>query len=436
MATYSATQGFSTIQISPTAAGFTQNSNPCKYYLNNANAGSSTDSFIITFADGASIRLTDFLGRANSSSGANVLGIPGSTQLGFNLSINIIGGSGWGDTFDIFDNNTGVKLLDNYKPANSYGFTNPYAEPYAVIGYSSGQLTIQAPKHSSGGRVFGVTVTSSGTGSFPVSPTSYVGGAGGTKTSDQYISGATDGSPWVFFLAAPDTTAPTLSSSSPTDDATDIAIGSNLVLTFSESISAGTGSVVLKKSDGTIIATIPVTDAQVAISGSTVTINPTTDLDYSTSYYLEIAGGVFKDAANNPYAGISNPTTLNFTTVSLLTANTPAFSTPTATADGFTVQISNYDPNFTYGGSTSANGTVAISNTGLVTVTGVAANTASTTTITTTRTGYTSGSSQNTVTSLNFGAASQATLSTNCGGGDKRFSIHHPTCHHHQRCLW
>ena len=120
MATYSVTQGSSTIQISSTAAGFTQNSNPYQYYLNNANAGSNTDSFIITFADNASIRLTDFLGRATSSSGANVLGIPGSTQLGFNSSINIIGGSGWGDTFDIFDNNTGVKLLDNYKPANSY----------------------------------------------------------------------------------------------------------------------------------------------------------------------------------------------------------------------------------------------------------------------------------------------------------------------------
>ena len=82
-------------------------------------------------------------------------------------------------------------------------------------------------------------------------------------------------------------------------------------------------------------------------------------------------------------------------------ANTPTFGTPTATADGFTVQISNYDPNFTYGGTATANGTVAISNTGLVTVTGVAANTSSTATITTTRTNYVSGSAQVTASSLN-----------------------------------
>ncbi|RLS25448.1 MAG: hypothetical protein DWH70_05185 [Planctomycetota bacterium] len=82
-------------------------------------------------------------------------------------------------------------------------------------------------------------------------------------------------------------------------------------------------------------------------------------------------------------------------------ANTPTFGTPTATSDGFTVQISNYDNNFTYGGTATANGTVAISNTGLVTVTGVAANTSSTATITTTRTNYATGSAQVTATSLN-----------------------------------
>jgi len=82
-------------------------------------------------------------------------------------------------------------------------------------------------------------------------------------------------------------------------------------------------------------------------------------------------------------------------------ANTPAFGTPTATADGFTVQISNYNGAFTYGGTATAGGTVAISNTGLVTVSGVAANTSSTATITTTRAGYANGSAEVTATSLN-----------------------------------
>jgi hypothetical protein len=85
-------------------------------------------------------------------------------------------------------------------------------------------------------------------------------------------------------------------------------------------------------------------------------------------------------------------------------ANTPTFGTPTATADGFTVQISNYDANFAYGGTATAGGTVSISGTGLVTVSGVAANTSSTATVTTTRTNYDGGSAQLTATSLMTGS--------------------------------
>ena len=73
-------------------------------------------------------------------------------------------------------------------------------------------------------------------------------------------------------------------------------------------------------------------------------------------------------------------------------ALTPTFGTPTATSDGFTVQISNYSASYTWAGTATASGTVSISSTGLVTVTGVAAGTSSTATITTTRTGYTGGS--------------------------------------------
>ena len=90
-------------------------------------------------------------------------------------------------------------------------------------------------------------------------------------------------------------------------------------------------------------------------------------------------------------------------------ANTPTFGTPTPTANGFTVQISNYDNNFTYGGTATA-GSVAISGTGFVTVTGVAANTSSTATITTTRTNFATGSAQVTATSLN--AANTPTFGT------------------------
>ena len=71
---------------------------------------------------------------------------------------------------------------------------------------------------------------------------------------------------------------------------------------------------------------------------------------------------------------------------------TPAFGTYTRTANGFTVQITNYDAAFTWAGTATASGTVSISGSGLVTVSGVAAGTNSVATVNTTRIGYAAGS--------------------------------------------
>jgi methionine-rich copper-binding protein CopC len=95
-------------------------------------------------------------------------------------------------------------------------------------------------------------------------------------------------------ITVTDTTAPTLSSSTPTDNATNVAVTDNIALTFNESVQAGTGSILLNQtSDNTTVATISISDgAQITISGSTVTINPTSNLDSNTGYYVQIASGV------------------------------------------------------------------------------------------------------------------------------------------------
>ena len=65
-----------------------------------------------------------------------------------------------------------------------------------------------------------------------------------------------------------DVVSPTLSSSTPSDGATAVGVSSNIVLTFSENIAAGTGNIVI--SDGASdTRTIPVGDAQISISGAT-----------------------------------------------------------------------------------------------------------------------------------------------------------------------
>jgi Ca2+-binding RTX toxin-like protein len=113
-------------------------------------------------------------------------------------------------------------------------------------------------------------------------------------------------------VASADTLAPTLISSKPADNAAAVPIGSNIVLSFSEPIQKGTGNIVI--SSGTDIRTISVISAQVAVSGSTVTINPTADFQANSTYYVQLASGVIKDLAGNNYVGISNTTTLNFST--------------------------------------------------------------------------------------------------------------------------
>lgn len=109
-------------------------------------------------------------------------------------------------------------------------------------------------------------------------------------------------------LAAPtDNTAPTASSFSPADAATGVAIGSNIVLTFSEAIQRGTGNIVLKTAAGTVVETYDAASgSNLSISGSTLTINPSADLSYGTHYFLQLAAGTVKDLAGNSYAGTSS----------------------------------------------------------------------------------------------------------------------------------
>ncbi len=111
-----------------------------------------------------------------------------------------------------------------------------------------------------------------------------------------------------------DVTAPTVTTLTPTDNATNVFTNTNLQIVFNEPIAKGIGNVLLKKlSDNAIVQTIDVTNAIVSVVGSTatITINP---LLNSTDYYVEIDAGAFTDIALNNFAGITGNSTWNFTT--------------------------------------------------------------------------------------------------------------------------
>ncbi|MES2919915.1 MAG: Ig-like domain-containing protein [Verrucomicrobiota bacterium] len=127
-----------------------------------------------------------------------------------------------------------------------------------------------------------------------------------------------------------DTTPPTVTTLSPTNNATGVTGPANLVATFNEIVAVGTGNIVITKTTGDVVfATIPVGDPQVSFSGNTVTINPTVDLDLGTSYYITIDSQGIKDAAGNFFTGIANNSTWTFTTIPPdLTAPTVVSFTP------------------------------------------------------------------------------------------------------------
>jgi methionine-rich copper-binding protein CopC len=182
-------------------------------------------------------------------------------------------------------------------------------DPYLQLFDPSGNL-ISSDDNSAGQTIPLIGYTPSQSGTYFLGVTGQNSGFGGYTVSAKIV----------------DTTAPTLSSSSPADNATAVTVGADIVLNFSEPIQAGTGNLVIYNAAGGAVATVSVGDAnQVSISGNTLTLNPSADLALGNSYYLGMASGVVTDLAGNAYAGINNPTTLNFST-----AATPADDYPMA----------------------------------------------------------------------------------------------------------
>jgi methionine-rich copper-binding protein CopC len=118
------------------------------------------------------------------------------------------------------------------------------------------------------------------------------------------------------FFGNPDSTAPTLSSSTPADNATGVLESANIVLNFSESVDVEIGNITIKKtSDDSTVETIDVRGGLVTgTDTSQITINPSVTLDSSTEYYVLIDATAFDDSSSNSYAGISSTTALSFTT--------------------------------------------------------------------------------------------------------------------------
>ncbi len=137
--------------------------------------------------------------------------------------------------------------------------------------------------------------------------------------ADNPFAGISDDSTWSFTTVAP--IAPTIATLNPADNATGVAIGPNLVATFSEAIAIGTGDITIRNLTDNTQTTIAITSGspQITVSGSTLTINPTADLLGGKNYAIQIPSTAIKDLSDNLFGGISDDTTWNFSTTNATT---------------------------------------------------------------------------------------------------------------------
>ena len=258
--------------------------------------------------------------------------------------------------WDAPTSDTTAPTLSSSVPAN--GATNfPFGDNIvlnfseAVTAVSGKYFTI----YTSGGspveqiEVTDSKVSGSGTAQITINPandlspsTSYyiliTAGAFKDSANNDY-AGITNSSTLAFQTAASDTTAPTLVSTVPATNATGVAINTNIVLNFSEAVTAVSGkNITIYTSIGSVVETISVTSDKVTGSGtSQITVNPTSDLAENTTFYLLIDSASFEDAAGNSFAGVSDSTTIRFTTAAadttpptLVSVNPPAGATGVA----------------------------------------------------------------------------------------------------------
>ena len=105
---------------------------------------------------------------------------------------------------------------------------------------------------------------------------------------------------------------------------------SSLVMTFDRNIALGTGSIALRYADGSLVEEVQAKDA--LVNGMTLTINLTQSLMAHKEYYVIVPAGAVTNTeiTKDPFAGILNTYTWNFTTATDLTAPT-AMYTPNGT---------------------------------------------------------------------------------------------------------
>ena len=102
---------------------------------------------------------------------------------------------------------------------------------------------------------------------------------------------------------------------SPADDSIHVPLETDLQVTYATQLTKGTGNVTIRKlNDDSVVESVNVMSELVTINGNVAIINPVSDLESETDYYVTIDDGAFKNASGVSLPGISEKTFWNFKT--------------------------------------------------------------------------------------------------------------------------
>jgi hypothetical protein len=161
----------------------------------------------------------------------------------------------------------------------------------------------------------GLTLSSSGIVAGVITATSFVGSGSGltgiANTANIRSDTITVGVLTATRLDVP----PAPITFSPSIGATNVALASNIIITFDQQVYKGTGNITLRSGSagGTAFSTIGVSSSSVTISGGTVTIDPPANIGSGVTTFVVVDAGAFSGLTTTSVNNIIN--TYSFTAI-------------------------------------------------------------------------------------------------------------------------
>ncbi|MEO9872706.1 MBG domain-containing protein [Ekhidna sp.] len=254
------------------------------------------------------------------------------TEFRFNVSDGTVSSSVKTITFNILPLTVTVTSITRQSPLSEYtkadevvfqvlfdkNVLNVDISDFVLSGSSAGDGMVSAVSQIDG-KIYEVIVSGlanlNGTINLDIKGNGVATGSNDILEDNEVLRGLKMDAPAIDETFILDDTAPVANTFSPTNNILELDITTDFVITFDGNMKKGIGNVLIKDAlTDEIVQSIDVSNTNVTISNSEVTIDPVFDLKKSSNYYIEIESTAFEDLAGNAYTGISDKTIWNFST--------------------------------------------------------------------------------------------------------------------------